>query len=448
MGKLGNSNPTLIRHDYKRACYRAMLSEFSADEVKEFFGQVPLLMDGKKFEGADLFSHLWMEKASIPICYDYALDNILERFLISKGRSVQKVMEKVLWLNNQSTYIPGKVLLTWFYPKLESVFHSIDSRDMVFAMIPLFTENFLPNHIHRRVKKWEEGDFVNSIMVYISDPSYNEYMDWDLEFIAGPQVIYAPVMFGLPPFEGFGMISDCRTPDRIVWVQEDLPQLVADDVLIGKEVYGKKTFFSEFLVENEIDLSRYNPPDLEGVIITRDYFCMQRKRVVLHKGCFYGAPVFLHSVLHRRLNQRPKGLLSSFIADLAREEGLQQDELQRKHNLLLATLGEKAVFEFHAPTESMVLNGEHFTRGISAVILKHLLEAYVHSSKKEFEYKELKRVFEINLGQKNSNFEVRFYRLMDKLVESCKTLRIEKTGRGKFKLVVNGTLEFGVTGNL
>lgn len=49
MGTLGNSNQTLIRHDFKRAVYRALLSEFSADEVKEYFGKLPLVIEGRRF---------------------------------------------------------------------------------------------------------------------------------------------------------------------------------------------------------------------------------------------------------------------------------------------------------------------------------------------------------------------------------------------------------------
>ncbi|MDQ3002056.1 MAG: hypothetical protein M3Y08_12455 [Fibrobacterota bacterium] len=39
----------------------------------------------------------------------------------------------------------------------------------------------------------------------------------------------------------------------------------------------------------------------------------------------------------------------------------------------------------------------------------------ITEGKCESEYRDLKRKFEITLVQKNSNFEVRFYRLVDKL---------------------------------
>jgi hypothetical protein len=70
------------------------------------------------------------------------------------------------------------------------------------------------------------------------------------------------------------------------------------------------------------------------------------------------------------------------------------------------------------------------------------LAAHQKDGKAEFEYRELKRQFEISLGQKNANFEVRFARLSEKLKSECPTVAVEKTGRGKFALIVNGVLEY------
>jgi hypothetical protein len=51
-----------------------------------------------------------------------------------------------------------------------------------------------------------------------------------------------------------------------------------------------------------------------------------------------------------------------------------------------------------------------------------------------FEYRDFKRDFEISLGQKNANFEIRFYRLMEKLAGKDCGVRIEKGERGRFTL--------------
>jgi hypothetical protein len=443
MSRLGNTNDTLIRHDYKRACYRALLSELPIEEVKAFFSRVPLIIDGVAIEGKDLFTLLWTEKAKVPLCYDFALDNELEPFFIERGADVGAVMRRVLWLNNQSTYIPGKVLLTWFYPRLESLFDSLDTRDMIFPLISLFCENYLPGHICRRVKKWEDGEWIKSVQVYITDTTFAERMDWDYEFIGGPQIMNGPVMFGMPPFERFTMLADTRPPERIIWEAADGPTVDAGKVYIGGRVVGEVAGFHAFLDKHGIDLSRFSPPDLPVALMSKDYFCPVRKRVVLHEGCAYGAPVYLNLVEHRRLaGQARNGVLSNLIADIAREDVLNEDALAAKHQQLLDSLSGVSVFEWHPADESVTLNGVHFTKGIPARIMKSLLEAYVREGKREFEYREFKRKMEISLGQKNSNFEVRFYRIMEKLKAESQGVRIEKTGRGRFRLSVHGTFKY------
>jgi len=433
----------LIRHDYKKACYRALLSEFEPREITEYFETVPLVIDGRTIKGPELYKLLWSEKGKITTGWDYGTDNHLERFLLEKGREPNKVMAKMLWLNNQSTHIPGKVLMTWFYPKLESFFDSIDTRDMVFSIIAIFTESWLPGHVHRRVKRWEDGEWIKSVLVFIADTSFEDILDWDYEFIGGPQVLNAPVMVGLPLFEAFGMIADSRRPESVLWESDADPRLEEGIFTIRGQVYGRQASFHAFCADREIDISKYAPPDFPVVVMDRDYVCPIRKRIVLYAGAAYGAPLYLAWVSHRKLKmERKGGLFDHLIKDIEREELVQKDALESRHQAMLAYAAGKASFVYHATDESITLNGEHFTKNVPAKILKYLLETHQREGKAEFEYRELKRQFEISLGQKNANFEVRFTRLAEKLKSECPTVAVEKTGRGKFALIVSGVLEY------
>src|SRR5207249_7283984 len=101
MEKLDNTGQLLIRHDYKRACYRAMLSELPLEDIKEYFNSVPLIIGEKEVKGIELSQHLWKDKAQVPTSFDFGLDNRLEAFLIAKKRNVASLLDKVLWLNNK-----------------------------------------------------------------------------------------------------------------------------------------------------------------------------------------------------------------------------------------------------------------------------------------------------------------------------------------------------------
>jgi hypothetical protein len=350
----------------------------------------------------------------------------------------------VLWLNNNSSVIPGKVLLSWFYPKLESMFRALDARELLFPLITLHNENWMPNVISRRVKKWEDGDWVKSVLVFIHDSTFSERLDWDFDSIAGHQFLSVPGVLAMPHFEKHVMVSDTRHVERVIWNEADTPRYAGDSMLIHGEVFGKRTSFSVFCGNADINLDKFNPPDLPVVEMERDYFCPIRKRIVLYSGCAYGAPIYLHSIGYRKIARMKKDLLRNIVSDLVREDEMKMDDLESKHLALLASLQEVYEFRYFQTDESMTLNGVNFIKGISAKILKYLLEGYLIDGRSSFEYKELKRQFEITLGQKNSNFEIRFYRLVDKLENDSSGLRIERTGRGKFRVVTKGKVRFDI----
>lgn len=442
MNVFGNTNQTLMRHDFKRAYYRTLLSEFDPEDIKKLLSRSPLVIGGKHYSLSETFELLWKDRGKVPFAWDCATDNDLEPFLVSKGRTMEWFMKKVLWLNNNSSVIPGKVLLSWFYPKLESMFRALDARELLFPLITLHNENWMPNVTSRRVKKWEDGDWIKSVLVFIHDSTYSERLDWDFDAIAGPQFLAVPGMLAMPHFERHVMISDTRHVERVIWEQADAPRYAGDSMLIRGEAYGKKTSFSAFCKQADIDLEKYQPPDLPVIEMERDYFCPIRKRNVLYAGCAYGAPFYLHSIEHRKIAQMKKDLLRNIVSDLVREDEMNMDDLESKHLALLASLKETYAFRYFQADESMTLNDAGFIKGVSAKILKYLLEAYLAHGRDAFEYKELKRQFEITLGKKNSNFEIRFYRLVEKLENDSPGFRIERTGRGKFRVVTKGILRF------
>ncbi len=181
-------------------------------------------------------------------------------------------------------------------------------------------------------------------------------------------------------------------------------------------------------------MDEYNVPDEKSIEILEDYYCPLRKRVVLHKGCIYLAPLFACRFQHKKVSTIPKKMLRHFIDDGLTEDEISDTELETRHKDLLKASAPEAIFQYDNQNEIMLLNGEQFVKGIAAKILKQLLENHLKDGQTEFEYKDFKRRFEISLGQKNSNFEVRFYRLSEKFEKRFPTIRLNKLGRGRFIL--------------
>ena len=135
------------------------------------------------------------------------------------------------------------------------------------------------------------------------------------------------------------------------------------------------------------------------------------------------------------MGKLPKDVLDHMVRDLeGNDDGPLVKELKERHEGIIAKVREKAVFRYHSGDESISLNGEHLVKGVPAKILRSLLSAHQREGRCEFEYREFKWDFEISAGQKNANFEVRFYRLVVKLEEKCPSIAITKVVRGRFEL--------------
>ena len=181
------TDPVLTTHDFTKSVYLNLLENFPVEDVIEFWKGMPLTWEGHKFSTHALLGHLWQEKAKVPSAWDYSLGEVLEAFLVERNVSIVDFYRKLLYRNNKSTYLPGKFLLKWFYPDMKMVF-TADPRDMMMRLIPYFTENFCPHPIHRRIKKTTEGEWTESVMVYISDDRFAETIHFDSEIRAGEQV--------------------------------------------------------------------------------------------------------------------------------------------------------------------------------------------------------------------------------------------------------------------
>jgi hypothetical protein len=89
-----------------------------------------------------------------------------------------------------ATYMPGKIVLGWFYPVMDTIFNRYDPREMAFHLIRIFTEAYLPNHVHCRVGRVRDGEWTLTYMMYASDRTFRTANPLNFDHIAGPQILY------------------------------------------------------------------------------------------------------------------------------------------------------------------------------------------------------------------------------------------------------------------
>jgi adenylate cyclase len=85
---------------------------------------------------------------------------------------------------------------------------------------------------------------------------------------------------------------------------------------------------------------------------------------------------------------------------------------------------------------SIFVNGYYLIKGVAGAVLWKLLSEYVSNGRDEFSTRELRLEPSLQLPVVNDNLGPRLILLQQRLVEHGPHLRIERTGRGRFRLLV------------
>jgi hypothetical protein len=130
------TDPYLTPHDFTKSIYLNLLAHFPVEEVVGFWRGLPMRWEGRELSTYELLSHLWRGKAKVPMVWDYTVGEALDVFLSERGQSILEFYRKILYRNNQGTYLQGKVLLKWFYPVMKAAFN-VDARDMMLRLMSI-----------------------------------------------------------------------------------------------------------------------------------------------------------------------------------------------------------------------------------------------------------------------------------------------------------------------
>ncbi|MDL9997987.1 GAF domain-containing protein [Variovorax sp. J22P240] len=99
-----------------------------------------------------------------------------------------------------------------------------------------------------------------------------------------------------------------------------------------------------------------------------------------------------------------------------------------------STTGAPVPVRHYLANHSVFIGDRYLIKGVAGAILGKLLREYSEQSRSEFTNRELRLDPAIGLPDLSDNLEARLVLLQRRLVENCPHIRIEKTGRGRFRL--------------
>jgi len=91
--------------------------------------------------------------------------------------------------------------------------------------------------------------------------------------------------------------------------------------------------------------------------------------------------------------------------------------------------------------DSVFIDDEYLIKGVAGAIFWKLLQDYSENGRTEFNNRELRLDPQLGLPEVGDNLEARLILLQKRLQERCSYMRLEKTGRGRFRLHIDRALE-------
>ncbi|MBD3316289.1 MAG: hypothetical protein GF344_10920 [Chitinivibrionales bacterium] len=438
----GNEAEALeLSNDLLRSLHAALLMQFPGRIVGDFWRRNPMVTNGVTLSPSQTVEHLWHEDKTTPMEHVLRACGDLEWFLVERGHEATPLVREALEGLGRGLYLAPRRLLAGLEPLLTRLFRSENMREVVLDHLHLSAQRIFPGLVLKQVASvTQSGYTVSIVMLAVNTDDGLNALALDTEFFAALPIRMVPRAMGLPAYEEVVALADGRSVEAIA--APATAELRNGRFLINGDFHGEEIGFHTFCNRHGIDAGSLGIPDWPVILITNDYICRRRKRVVLRAGCTYGAPAALVSVRYLGGIKTPQNPLSPIIRELVDGPSPQWKKAEQLHYSLLDELSGCHVFVYKTNKGSIMVDNRHLASKVPANILRMILRAYISDGRTDFEHRQFIDNPEIVSDPDNPNFALRLGRLIKILERKCPDVELKRTGRGSFALRANRRIEY------
>jgi hypothetical protein len=266
------------------------------EQTRAFWAGHTLSREGAILSERELALHIGNESAKSPLDWAMNVVNCVEPFLLERGVDPMAFAETTRRFANHGSWIQTRHLTKWLAPILAPMLRLGDPHRLILRGARLISTRMSPSVEFRSVR-WHRADVAEgrqrSGSIWMTYPGLMEgrIPAWDFEMFPGLDMVVAPTIFGLPPFDSLVVVCDARAVEGVPW--EAACRRSGDRFAIDGVTHGRCIQLGRFLANSGYELDETHAEDVEVVAIDRDYRCPWRKRTVLSEGSAYGAPGYL-----------------------------------------------------------------------------------------------------------------------------------------------------------
>ncbi|MFP4164668.1 MAG: hypothetical protein ACLFVE_11850 [Chitinispirillaceae bacterium] len=423
---------------FLKQIYASMLHNMEASQVRSFWNSqwesAKELFPNK----TDFYFRLWQAQTRFDFRTVVKFSKNLESIATRQNIDIARLIDDAFHFGRNLTE-SARFFLHHSAPILQDLLTADDSRKQLLYYVRHLTEKF-SSGIHNLLLDHTTRDNLHETRFLLSYPQDDCCCGFNSELWIVLVIKYLPTLFSLDPYENHYMLCDCRSVSEII----PSARIFNNLLIINENIYGRTTHFYGFCKKKSIlfKVLKQRIPDSPCIEVHKDFSCPRTGRIILHKGCIYGAPVSIYGFRYKSQKTNTIHGLESFIETATAETSTLDKEVNHKHLLLMKTIGTKAQVTYFKADESISVNGNHLVKSVPAKIIRYIIKSYLQFGKTRYEYKDFSKKSDIIFDSNNPNIAIRLKRLSTVLEKSFPQLNIIMNGRGKFRIEVNCKLEY------
>ncbi len=386
-----------------------------------------------------VLNDIYFEDLSVDEGIHRLIMNNVVNWLYERGENPDTFVQNIIDRCASFEAVPARSVLRSYLPYVSQFYATEDVRQLCLDIIP------------KRYPLLTNSKFLRRDMV---DGNRKEYFTYRFDspglLITNPMrwfnglVQLGPIFLNTPRYE---LIEYKASQTSFAEALENRATAeVRDDgcVYVNGRQVGKYMTFGDCLDEYGLDWEFDAERKMACIRATEDVVDEKVGAVLIHKGCYYGAPASVVYFDYKANVVAPEPF-NKLMSAVVKQEFDSWEPIQKAQEQLLEAMNDSVTVIYYKSDDSISVNSKHLMRNVPARILRNLLREYSATGREEFENREFKRDSSICMDPLRPNFESRLNRVIAHINGSDdpehpsegvkKYFEIERHRRGGFRFV-------------